>query len=167
MALERTVVLVGSLTVLCFLFALKVCALLSFHDFPAGDKVPLCRAQALYGGVSAGIDPQHVICEIDLTELRTRNEQQTVKYQQLAQQIHQLEVRAASLCGDGDVHTAAAVQAQHLKQGHHQLAVIVPYRDREAHLARLVLQLDTYLTVSDHLTNKHRTGLHSCVLLAC
>lgn len=145
MALERTVVLVGSLTVLCFLFALKVCALLSFHDFPAGDKVPLCRLQALYGGVSAGIDPQHVVCDTDLTELKTRNEQQKVKYQQLAEQIHQLEVRVTSPCGDGDVQIA--LHTQHLAQGHHQLAVIVPYRDRESHLARLVLQLDAYLTV--------------------
>ena len=102
--------------------------------------------QGLYSGISATVTSQQVFSETDLVQLTALTQQQQYKYQLLKEQVQRLENTAASTAWTEDADQLSTGQAEHV-QSRHKLAVIVPYRDREAHLQRLLLQLDAYLTV--------------------
>lgn len=92
----------------------------------------------------------------EIQHLKAQLASQTEQCAVLQHQLNQLEL-AINSTKKRTTQANGIDQALHLSlssaaSGHHQhkLAVLVPYRDRQEHLAQLVSRLQTFLTVSEH-----------------
>ncbi len=112
-----------------------------------------CMLQVFHTGISAELNPKADLCANTAQELQSQLEKQKDNYAVLQRQLERLELSLGSTEGS----PAATVVSEHHRSlpsnaspthAGHKLAVLVPYREREQHLAKLVSRLNKYLTVS-------------------
>ena len=109
----------------------------------------VCLLQLFHRSISAQLSVD--VLPEDLQQLQEQLDAQRRQYADLAQQIELLEAITrghATAFQAGQLHLKARHAAANSPE--HKLAVIVPYRDREQHLAKLIDRLTEYLTVSQN-----------------
>ena len=112
-----------------------------------------CVLQVFHNGISAELNPDASSLSLGLQTLEAQLASQKERYTVLQHQLEQLEQSVAST--GSAAATASIKQTRSLPNNvsftqEHKLAVLVPYRDREQHLAKLVSRLDRYLMVGLH-----------------
>jgi len=112
-----------------------------------------CVLQVFHNGISAELSPDANSLFLSLQTLEAQLASQKERYTVLQHQLEQLEQSVAST--GSAAATASIKQTRSLPNNvsftqEHKLAVLVPYRDREQHLAKLVSRLDRYLMVGLH-----------------
>lgn len=115
-------------------------------------KWPACMLQVFHNGISAQLNPDASSLLLSLQTLEAQLASQNQRYTVLQHQLEQLELSIAATTGSA----ASIRQTRPLPNNvsftqEHKLAVLVPYRDREQHLAKLVSRIDKYLMVGLHL----------------
>ena len=147
-----------SLFLLSFLSILKVkiCHKVLLGCVPCGRalKWPACVLQVFHNGISAELNPAAGSLFLSLQTLEAQLVSQKERYTVLQHQLEQLEQSVASTTGSAAA-TASIKQTWSLPNNvsfteEHKLAVLVPYRDREQHLAKLLSRIDKYLMVGLH-----------------
>ncbi len=146
------------LFLLSFLSILKVKSrhklLLSCVPCRRPSKWPACMLQVFHNGISAELNPDASSLLLSLQTLEAQFASQKQRYTVLQHQLEQLEQSVAATTGSASP-TASIKQTRSLPNNvsftsEHKLAVLVPYRDREQHLAKLVSRIDRYLMVGLH-----------------
>ncbi|KAL0033554.1 hypothetical protein WJX79_003213 [Trebouxia sp. C0005] len=109
----------------------------------------LCVLKVFHNGISAELNPDASSLSLSLQTLEAHLASQKERYTVLQRQLEQLEQSVASTTGSAAA-TASIKRTRSLPNNvsftqEHKLAVLVPYRDREQHLAKLVSRIDRYL----------------------
>ena len=107
--------------------------------------------QVFHNGISAELNPDASSLLLSLQTLEAQFASQKQRYTVLQHQLEQLEQSVVATTGSASP-TASIKQIWSLPNNvsftsEHKLAVLVPYRDREQHLAKLVSRIDRYLMV--------------------
>lgn len=105
--------------------------------------------EVFHNGISAELNPAAGSLFLSLQTLEAQLVSQKERYTVLRHQLEQLEQSVASTTGSAAA-TASIKQTWSLPNNvsftqEHKLAVLVPYRDREQHLAKLLSRIDKYL----------------------
>ncbi len=153
-------VVAASTVVLFLLSFLSILKVKSRHKLLLGcgpcqpAKWPACMLQVFHNGISTELNPHASSLFISLQTLEAQFASQKQRYTVLQHHLEQLEQSVATTTGSA-APTANSKQTRSLPNNvsfsqEHKLAVLVPYRDREQHLAKLVSRIDRYLMVGLH-----------------
>ena len=150
--LKNFAAVAGSLLVASFLLSVKVCSKhpnLLLQPFYSPTTLP--NLQILH---TSSLE-EYQIFSSEIQDLKAQLASQTEQCAVLQRQLNQLEP-AINVTEKRTTHANGVDQALRLSlssaaSSHHQhkLAVLVPYRDRQEHLAQLVSRLQNFLTVRE------------------
>lgn len=152
--LKSLAAVVGTLLVASFLFSVKVCSRYG-TSFRSNSFHLLSDLQILHTtNLENYSDNQLFSSEIQhlKAQLASQTEQCAVLQQQLKQFEPALKVTEKPTTHANGIDQALSLSLSSAAAGslQHKLAVLVPYRDRQEHLAQLVSRLQNFLTVSKH-----------------